>query len=116
MGRAVRERVRRLPEKLLSVREWLGLSQNEMIDRLGLTGELSQSDISRYESGQREPPLRQILLYAKAVGGRDVTGKYLEMLIDDDLDLRLPRRAPARATGPSEKGRRRQASKKRARR
>ena len=59
MGKAMRERARRLPEKLLSTRAWLGLSQNEMIARLGLTGELSQSDISRYESGQREPPLRQ---------------------------------------------------------
>jgi transcriptional regulator with XRE-family HTH domain len=112
MGRAVRERLKRLPEKLLSVREWLGLSQNEMLDRMGLTGELNQSDISRYESGRREPSLRQLLLYAKTISGRGEAGKYLEMLIDDDLDLKLPRRPPAR-TGLSMKGRGRQASKKR---
>ena len=114
MGRAVRERARRLPEKLLAIREWLGSSQNEMIALLGLSGEFSQSDISRYESGQREPSLKQLLLYAKAVGGGRETGKYLEMLMDDDLDLKLPRRPPARATGPTAKGRGRRATKKRA--
>jgi transcriptional regulator with XRE-family HTH domain len=47
---------------------------------------LHAASISQYESGQREPPLKVLLQYARAAG------LTVEMLIDDDLDLpdRLP--------------------------
>lgn len=109
MGRASRRRPARLAEKLLQVRTALSLSQNGLIMRLGLTDELDQSDISAYERGVREPSLGALLAYAQACGG----GEYLEVLIDDRLNLpeRLPsapdikeiRRAAAIKTKPKQR-------------
>lgn len=90
MGRAERRRPARMAEKLLALREHLGLSQNELIARMGLLRTLRQSDISSYELGKREPPLEVLLRYARAAGGRRGAGGYLEMIIDDELDLKLP--------------------------
>jgi transcriptional regulator with XRE-family HTH domain len=87
MGQASRPRPTRLAEKLLAIREALQLSQNEMISRLGLGGDLTQARISAYERGVREPPLLVLLQYARA-GNVSV-----EALIDDELDL--PERLPA---------------------
>ncbi|MCA1641504.1 MAG: hypothetical protein LC785_06030 [Acidobacteria bacterium] len=88
MGKAVRERPRRLAEKLLHIRNALGLSQNGMIRRMGLADELVQQDISSYEVDLREPPLKVLLEYARAAaGGRGGAAGYLEVLIDDELDL-----------------------------
>lgn len=95
MGKAVRERPRRLAEKLLHIRKALGLSQNGMIRRMGLVDELVQQDISSYEVDLREPPLRVLLEYARAAaGGTSGAAGYLEMLIDDELDL--PDKLPAK--------------------
>lgn len=88
MGRATRPRPARLAEKLLQVRIALGLSQNGMIRRLGLDGELSQDYISAYERGVREPPLTVLLQYSRTVN------VLVEVLIDDELDL--PGQIPAR--------------------
>ena len=63
------------------------LSQNEMIGRLGLGGELTQARISAYERGVREPPLILLLQYARAAN------VSVEALIDDGLDL--PKKLPA---------------------
>ena len=82
MGQA-RPRPARLAEKLLEIRRKLGLSQNEMISRMGLSGELTQNRISAYELGEREPPLYVLLSYARAIGA----GAYLEHLVDDEMDL-----------------------------
>ncbi|HEX8772853.1 MAG TPA: helix-turn-helix transcriptional regulator [Pyrinomonadaceae bacterium] len=86
MGRAARLRSERLAEKLRQIREALGLSQNELIRRLGLEELIYQSNISGYESGEREPPLPILLKYAQAAG------ICLDVLVDDELDLpaRLP--------------------------
>ena len=81
MGKAVRERPARLAEKLLHIRKALGLSQNGLIRRMGLTGEIVQADISTYEIDQREPPLKVLLAYARAAN------VAVESVIDDDLDL-----------------------------
>jgi len=86
MGEKARPRPARLPEKLLQIREGLGLSQNEMIKRLGV--ELTQNRISDYELGKGEPPLPLLLRYAR------VAGVCLERLVDDDLDL--PAKLPAK--------------------
>jgi|SRR3712207_7513570 len=87
MGQSSRPRPARLAEKLLQIRVKLGLSQNELIERLSLTGELTQARISAYERGVREPPLLTLLEYARAVN------ISVEALIDDGLDL--PERLPA---------------------
>ncbi|PYS48151.1 MAG: hypothetical protein DMF68_14030 [Acidobacteria bacterium] len=87
MGQSSRPRPTHLAEKLLTIREALQLSQNEMISRLGLNDELTQARISAYERGVREPPLLVLLKYAR-VGNVSV-----EALIDDDLNL--PQTLPA---------------------
>jgi transcriptional regulator with XRE-family HTH domain len=81
MGRASRPKPARLAEKILQIRTVFGLSQNEMISHLGLTGELLREDISAFERGIREPPLPILLKYARAAA------VYVDVLIDDELDL-----------------------------
>jgi transcriptional regulator with XRE-family HTH domain len=93
MGRAARQRPHRLSEKLVHIRTALGLSQNEMVRRLGLEGQLLREDISRFERGVGgEPPLSLLLRFARAISTTG-HGEFLEALIDDDLDL--PERLPA---------------------
>ncbi len=89
-----KKRPTRLPEKLLEIRETLGLSQGGMCRRLG-RDEAERAYISKYERGVLEPPLELLLEYARAVSttGR---GEFLEALIDDTLDL--PNRIPADPT------------------
>ncbi|HST50661.1 MAG TPA: helix-turn-helix transcriptional regulator, partial [Pyrinomonadaceae bacterium] len=65
MGRAPRPKPKRLPEKLLQIRMALGLSQNGMLDRLGLSEKLFRTAISNYELGTGEPPLPILLDYAR---------------------------------------------------
>jgi len=79
MGQAARERPVRLGAKLLQIRTVLGLSQNEMIKRLGVV--MPQFMISNFEHGTREPSLLVLLRYAR------VAGVTVEMLIDDELNL-----------------------------
>ncbi len=87
MGRYRREKPARLAEKLLLIRNSLGLSQNEMIRRLDLAGVITQSRISGYELGTREPSLPTLLRYAR------VAGVCVDVLIDDKM--RLPTKLPA---------------------
>ena len=86
MGRYHRPKPARLAKKLLQIRQTLGLSQNEMLRRLGLDDELTQSRISGYELGTREPSLPTLLRYARSVG------LCVDHLIDDELDL--PKKLP----------------------
>ncbi len=86
MGTA-RQRSERLAEKLLQVRMALGLSQSEMLKRLGVEGMVVYNRISDYELGKREPPLPILLSYARAAG------VCVDVLIDDELDL--PGKLPA---------------------
>ena len=81
MGRYSRQKPARLAEKLLHVRKALGLSQNEMIRRLGLEEVITQSRISGYELGTREPSLPTLLMYAR------LAGVSTDVLIDDAADL-----------------------------
>lgn len=108
MGSKPRPKPARLAQKLLEIRIKLGLSQNEMIRRLGLEDELVQADLSAFEqtdeaARSREPPLHVLLRYARsAAGGRAGAAKYLEILIDDNLNLpeRLPDRTPSEGRRP----------------
>jgi transcriptional regulator with XRE-family HTH domain len=88
MGKQTRKRPKRLPEKLFEIRQRLGLSQNEMVRRLGLAEELERDYISKFERGTLEPTLWVLLQYARAAN------VYVDVLIDNDLDL--PERLPAR--------------------
>jgi transcriptional regulator with XRE-family HTH domain len=93
MGRAARQRPRRLSEKLVHIRAALDLSQNEMVRRLGLEGQLLREDVSRFERGiGGEPPLNLLLRYARAISTTGY-GEFLEALIDDEMDL--PEELPA---------------------
>jgi len=85
MGGKARPKPRRLAEKLLQIRLALGLSQNEMIRRLG--AELAQNRISEYELGTGEPSLLVLLLYARTVN------ISTDVLIDDELNL--PEKLPS---------------------
>ena len=78
---APRQKPERLAEKLKQIRLSIGLSQDGMLERLGLTEEFVRSRISAYELGNREPPLPVLLKYARLVG------VSTDVLIDDDLDL-----------------------------
>ncbi|MGA9997145.1 MAG: helix-turn-helix transcriptional regulator [Pyrinomonadaceae bacterium] len=78
---AARQKTERLAEKLLQIRLALGLSQSEMLRRLGFEDVLVYNRISDYELGNREPPLPVLLQYAR------VAGVHMEDLVDDELDL-----------------------------
>ncbi len=88
MGVKARQRPERLAEKLLQIRTALGLSQSEMLRRLGLEDVISYKKISDYERGQREPSLIILLQYAR------VAGVSTDVLIDDKQDL--PAKLPAK--------------------
>jgi transcriptional regulator with XRE-family HTH domain len=76
-----RFRPQRLGEKLRDIRLALGLSQSEMLKRLGLEDELWYTQISSYELGRRDPPLMILLKYAR------VARVSTDVLIDDEMDL-----------------------------
>jgi len=82
-----RPRPGRLSEKLRHIREQLGLSQSQMVVRLGLNN-MKASRISQYETNDREPSLKTLLEYAYAAG------VHLEEIVDDDLDL--PEKLPGK--------------------
>ena len=81
-----RPRPFRLAEKLLQIRARLGLSQTQMLDRLGLGEIMHYGRISEYEQDKREPTLMTLLAYAR------VAGVHLEDIVDDNLEL--PRKLP----------------------
>ena len=93
-----RPRPMRLAEKLLQIRTRLGLSQTQMLERLGLGDSMHYGRISEYEQDKREPSLLTLLAYARAAS------VHLEDIVDDDLDLpaKLPGKVrPRRRTRKS---------------
>jgi len=109
-GKRKRTRALRLNEKLRQIREAYGLSQAEMVSRLGLNDVLNPSDISAFERDlenkwSREPALPHLLRYAR------VAGVSVEVLIDDEMELPdklspdpmhgIVRRAPKKSTKKS---------------
>jgi transcriptional regulator with XRE-family HTH domain len=70
-----------LAEKLRQIRLAMGLSQNQMINRMGLADTLLREEVSDFERNKRIPPLEVILQYARAA---NIT---VEALIDDELEL-----------------------------
>jgi len=92
MARGAREKPKRLAEKLLTIRNMLGLSQTEMLKRLGAENKMAYHRISEFESGKGEPSLIILLEYARAAG------IHMEALVDDDLNL------PEKLPGPVKYG------------
>ena len=81
MGRGPREKPERLAEKLLAIRQTLGLSQTELLKRLGAEERMAYHRISEFESGKGEPSLIILLEYARAAG------VCVDVLIDDKIKL-----------------------------
>ena len=79
MGHA-RPRPKNLAPKLLKIRRDLGISQAELLKRLGLGKPYHYTFISKYELDKNEPPLMVLLAYSK------VSGISVESLIDDRID------------------------------
>lgn len=88
MGRIARDRPRRLPAKLLQVRQALDLTQEQMLVALNLDKKVFASAVSGYELGTREPSLPVLLKYAR------LAGVIMDVLVDDEMDL--PSRLPSR--------------------
>jgi len=78
MGHA-RNRPKRLAEKLLQIREALGLSQREIAERLG--NKLTHKNISKYERDRSVPPIEVVLAYAQ------VANVTMNQIVDDAVDL-----------------------------
>jgi transcriptional regulator with XRE-family HTH domain len=99
MGTHSREKPVRVAEKLGQIRFSLGLSQDGMIRRMGVTEKITREDISKYERALREPSLLVLQEYARAAG------IWLDVLVDDELDL--PQKLPS---SPKSEGIRRKKS------
>ena len=96
MGHA-RPRPSRLAEKLLQIRNALGLSQTEMHRRLGVEDLIEYHSISKYELDKNEPPLVVLLQYAR------LANVYMETLVDDELDLPIKLPSPTKSEGITRK-------------
>ena len=81
MGGAKRQLPHRLPAKLRLIREALGYTQEEMVRQLGLEGKMPRSYLSRFETGEREPPLEILLKYS------ELARVWINALVDDGVDL-----------------------------
>jgi transcriptional regulator with XRE-family HTH domain len=75
----MREKPIRLAAKLKVIRQRLGLSQAEMVQRLKFAGHYGR--ISEYELGRRQPSVLTLLAYARTAG------ILLEEIVDDELEL-----------------------------
>ena len=95
------QKAERLGEKLLEIRTALGLSQSEMLRRLGYEESVYYTRISDYERRKRVPPLPLVLEYARAAG------IHMEDIVDDELDLpsKLPGNVRYRGIARSAKSR-----------
>jgi len=71
----------RLASKLRNIRLELGLSQSQILERLGFADQLFRSNISQYERGDRVPAPPVLLAYSR------LANVDLEVLVDDELDL-----------------------------
>jgi transcriptional regulator with XRE-family HTH domain len=84
MGHA-RNRPKRLAEKLLQIREALGLSQKEMTARLSERAgvKITSKNVSKYERDKSVPYIEIVLAYARLANAE------MNQIVDDDLDLAL---------------------------
>jgi transcriptional regulator with XRE-family HTH domain len=78
-----RPRPKHLAKKLLQIRRSLGISQGELVRRLGVQALIEHTTISKYELNKNEPPLTILLAYAR------LAGVPVERIIDDELELTI---------------------------
>ena len=76
-----RPRPKHLAKKLLQIRLSLGMSQGELVKRLGVQALIHYTNISKYELDKNEPPLAILLAYAR------LAEIPVEQIIDDELEL-----------------------------
>ena len=89
MGRSNRIRPIRLGAKLKAIRESLGLTQEELIERLNYDASpLHHQNISGFEKNTREANLLILIAYC------DLAGICLDTLVRDELDL--PKKLPSK--------------------
>jgi transcriptional regulator with XRE-family HTH domain len=88
MGTNPRVRPQRLAEKLRYIRASLNLTQADLLRELAIEGLATQSKISEFESGKRDPSLLILLQYSR------LAGVHMEDLVDDNVDL--PAKLPGR--------------------
>lgn len=88
MGRGTKQQPARLPPKLLAIRKYLKLNQEQMV-RLVMPGAQDAAQkravFSDYEKGRRTPSLIEVLHYAEAV--RELT-EYADFNAEDLIDDR----------------------------
>lgn len=80
MGHA-RRRPKRLAEKLLEIRTHFGISQAELIRRLGI--DIHYTNISKFEKNKNEPDLMVLHAYL------NLAGVTFTEIVDDKIDLML---------------------------
>jgi transcriptional regulator with XRE-family HTH domain len=83
-----RPRPKRLAEKLLQIREALGLSQKEMAEQLSERAgvAITNRNISKYERDKSVPYIEVVLAYAR------LASVEMNEIVDDDLELIIPER------------------------
>jgi len=73
---------KKLGKKMKQIREGLGMSQREIVKALNYRDTpLRASQISQYETGQREPTMMLVLAYAR------LAEIPMECLVDDKMKL-----------------------------
>ena len=82
MGSGKRIKPARLAEKLKAIRKSLGVTTEELIEKLDCPEvPLYRANITHYEKGRREPPLIVLLKYAR------LANVHVDELIDDKINL-----------------------------
>ena len=106
MGKFPRPKPDRFTEKLIQIRKSLGLSQDGMLNILGMGKTHDRSSISSYERGMSEPPLPILLQYAR------LAGVCLDHIVDDEFDLPKSLPGPPKHQDPDMAAARRRRSKR----
>lgn len=83
-----RPKTPRLGEKLREIRKRMRLTQNELVEKLGLEADFDQERISKYERAVLEPPVYVLIAYS------DLTRIPLDVLLRPEHDI--PNKIPAR--------------------
>lgn len=92
-----RARTPRLGEKLRQIRQRIdgGLTQNEMVEHLGLEKDFDQERISKYERGVLEPPVYVLIAYS------DLAQISLDLLLRPEHNIPDQLLARNRSSDPS---------------
>jgi len=82
MGHA-RNQSKLLPDKLVLIREHLGIDPMDLTSKLEVARKLEVTSrrLSNYETGKSEPTLMELLVYARLVNVR------MELIIDDEVSV-----------------------------